>query len=111
MEIHQSAYSLKETASQAIDAGDLNQALHLIHDFVELIFTDPLCTAHVFGSKDLDDLCQRIGKINLIDLKQKNVAEEFSSDVQPFFVYIVTRIQNSGGHNRVIQADQQPTIS
>jgi hypothetical protein len=103
MKIDQSAQSLKDNVSKAIDAGDLDQALHLVHDFVEFIFTDPLCTAQVFASKDLDDLCQRIGKINLAVLKQKKAAEEFSSHSQPVFVYIVTKIQNSGGHNRIIQ--------
>lgn len=58
---YKSARSLKEHVCQLIEVGDLDQALRLIHGFVERIITEPLCTSQVFGSKDLESSCQRIG--------------------------------------------------
>lgn len=100
---NKSAYYLKERASLLIDAGELDQALRLIHDFVERIITEPLCTAQVFGSKTLDDLCQNIGKINLAEIKREIADAPLLQSEQPVFVYIVTKLQKSGGHTRVIE--------
>jgi glycosyltransferase involved in cell wall biosynthesis len=100
---YKSAHSLKENVSHLIDVGELDQALRLIHDFVELIFTEPLCTSQVFGSRDLDDLCQSIGKVNLAAIKHKNTDVGFSQHSQPIFAYVVTKLQKSGGHTRVIE--------
>lgn len=99
---YDSAYALKENIAQMIDSGELNQALCLIHDFVERIVTETLCTSQVFGSKVLDELCQRIGTANLAA-----VAPVTSMAVvrqgPPVFAYIVTKLQKSGGHSRVIE--------
>jgi len=100
---YKSIHFLKENVSHLIDVGEIDQALRLIHNFVELIFTEPLCTSQVFGSKNLDDLCQRIGKANLEAIKQKNVDVEFSQHSRPVFAYVVTKLQKSGGHTRVIE--------
>ncbi len=86
-----------------IDAGDLEQALRSIHDSVERIITEPLCTSQVFGSKTLDDLCQRIGKANLVEINREITEASLSQQDQPVFVYIVTKLQKSGGHTRVIE--------
>jgi glycosyltransferase involved in cell wall biosynthesis len=75
----------------------------LIHDFVELIITEPLCTSQIFGSKDLDNLCQRIGKANLTAIEKKNGDATVSDQDRPLVVYIVTKLQRSGGHSRVIE--------
>ena len=100
---YKSAHSLKENVSYLIDVGELDRALRLIHDFVERIFTESLCTSQVFGSKNLDDLCQRIGKANLEAIKKKNVDVRLSQDGSPDFIYVVTKLQKSGGHTRVIE--------
>ena len=100
---YKSVHSLKKKVLQLIDVGEIDQGLSLIHDFVELIFTEPLCTSQVFGSKELDDLCQRIGKINLAAIKQKNADTTASQQSRPIFAYVVTKLQKSGGHNRVIE--------
>lgn len=92
---------LKEHITLLIENCQLNQALKLIHDFVELIFTEPLCTAQIFGSKELDDLCLQIGRANLKSIK-KNITNSNTQCNQFVFVYIVTKMQKSGGHNRVI---------
>ncbi|OPY00397.1 MAG: hypothetical protein A4E58_00039 [Syntrophorhabdus sp. PtaB.Bin006] len=96
--------SLSETISIAVDKSDLDLALKLIHDFVERIITEPLCTSHVFGSKTLDELCERIGGTHLTKIAHKNpLVTQEHSDRKPVFVYIVTKLQKSGGHSRVIE--------
>lgn len=99
-----SLLSLSILASEKIKNGLLSDALKLIHDFVEGVITVPLCTAQVFGSPVLDDLCQEIGRLSLnalpvLDDQHSNKSAEANEIV----VYIVTKLQNSGGHSRVIE--------
>jgi len=101
---YRSARSLKEHIGQLIEVDDLDRALKLIHDFVEIIFTEPLCTSQVFGSKELDHLCQCIGKANFETIKQENADAGYSQHSRPVFAYVVTKLQKTGGHNRVIEA-------
>ena len=98
-----SVHSLKKTVFLLTDKGNADQALRLIHDFVERIITEPLCTSQVFGSKALDDLCQRIGKASLAEIKRETADVTLSQLDQPVFAYIVTKLQKSGGHTRVIE--------
>lgn len=98
-----SMQSLKDVVSFQIDKSDINQALHLIYDFVERIVTEPLCTSQVFGSKTLDDLCQRIGEISFSKIEPEFTEATLNQQNSPVFVYIVTKIQKSGGHTRVIE--------
>lgn len=100
---HKSVHSLKESISHLIDVGELDYALQLIHDFVERIVTEPLCTSQVLGSKVLDNLCQRIGEANLAEIKQEIADATLRQRDQPVFVYIVTKLQKSGGHARVME--------
>lgn len=100
---YKSVHSLKDNVSRLIEVGELHQALRLIHDFVESIITEPLCTSQVFGSKELDELCQRIGKANLEAIKQNFFDVKLSQQSRPVFAYVVTKLQKSGGHNRVIE--------
>lgn len=95
--------SLVANAEQALGAGDVDRALRITHDFVERVITEPLCTAHVFASRRLDAFCQRVGEYNL---RQPGVA---SGDPwpgrsgRPLVVYVLTRLQKSGGHSRVVE--------
>lgn len=100
---YDSIRSLSESVLLLTDKGNLDQALRLIHDFVECIITEPLCTSQVFGSKTLDDLCQRIGKANLVEIKREITDAALSQRDPPVFAYIVTKLQKSGGHTRVIE--------
>jgi len=100
---YDSIRSLCEAVSHLTNNGDIDQALRLIHDLVERIITEPLCTSQVFGSKILDDLCQRIGKANLTEVNQEIADASLSQRDQPVFVYIVTKLQKSGGHTRIIE--------
>jgi hypothetical protein len=96
-----SLHSLAEQVSRLVDAGDLNRALRLVYDFVERIFTEPLCTSQVLGSRRLDELCLGIGSVNLAAIDRGSFVGHASS-AQPVYVYVVTKLQSSGGHTRVI---------
>lgn len=103
MKSYESLRSLAEYISLAVEKSNLDSALRLVHDFVERIVTEPLCTSQVFGSKKLDTLCQKIGKINLLENKfpfGKTITTQRKESV---FVYIVTKLQKSGGHTRVLE--------
>ncbi|HEB27825.1 MAG TPA: hypothetical protein ENI05_08630 [Porticoccus sp.] len=100
---YSSMRSMSEAVSVAVDKGDVDLPLRLIHDFVERIFTEPLCVSQVFGSKTLDGLCQRIGEVNLAKIKREIGDAEYSQPDELIFVYIVTKLQKSGGHTRVIE--------
>ena len=95
--------SLAEKVHHLVENGELDQALRLIHHFVEQIITEPLCTAQVFGSKILDDLCQLIGQENLKQNKPHHINLPTTQHDQSTIVYIVTKLQKSGGHTRVIE--------
>lgn len=91
------------TVLKLINTGELNEALHLIYDVVERIFTEPLCVSQVYGSRTLDDLCQQIGKESFASLHFSHETQCITSQRRPIFVYVVTRLQKSGGHSRVIE--------
>lgn len=94
--------SLSEAVLLLTNRNDVDQALRTIHAFVERIVTEPLCTSQVFGSKTLDDLCQIIGKANLPQIFREKDAKQREHG-WPVITYIVTKLQKSGGHTRVIE--------
>lgn len=97
-----SLYLLTEEAERLVEKGELSRALCLIHDFVEHIFTEPLCTSQALGSKVLDVLCGQIGSANLALIDRNSPAMQRTSD-SVVYVYIVTKLQRSGGHSRIIE--------
>lgn len=103
MFVDNSVRALIKRAKVALDRGSINTALRLLHDFVERIVTEPICTAQVFSSRHLDELCLRIGRQNLASL----IAPQFDLGLNrkngPIVVYIVSRFQRSGGHSRLVQ--------
>ena len=100
---YNSVRSLKEDVSHLINIGEFEQSLRIIHDFVERIITEPLCTSQIFGSVALDDLCQSVGKANLACINY-NILDFIPHQKNlPVFTYIVTKLQKSGGHTRVIE--------
>ncbi len=95
---------IKNKVEVALDYGKVNQALRYIYDCVERIITEPLCVAHVFGSRELDELCTSIGRKNILSIKKIPFSKIPYSIDTPTIVYIVSRLQRSGGHSRLIQA-------
>lgn len=95
--------SLIDRVKTALNVGNVNVALRLVHNFVERIVTEPICTAQVFASFELDQLCLRIGRHNLANLAVPQ--EHLLSDGEngSTVVYVVSRLQRSGGHSRLVQ--------
>lgn len=100
---YDSVRMLSKEVSVLIGKNKLDAALGLIHDFVEKIVTEPLCTSQVFGSRELDFLCCRIGSNNYLNLKPEILQLNQDELNHSVFVYVVTKIQASGGHTRVIE--------
>jgi glycosyltransferase involved in cell wall biosynthesis len=98
-----SVRALISKAETALGRGSINIALCCVHDFVERIITEPICTAQVFASHDLDQLCLRIGRQNLASLTapQDDFWPGRKNGVT--VVYLVSRLQRSGGHSRLVQ--------
>lgn len=83
-----------------LELGRLDIALHSLHDVVKRMVTEPLCTALVLGSPTLDRLCQAVGAKTWATLAARGHATHDSE--HPVYCYVVTRLQNSGGHRQVI---------
>ena len=92
---HESMRSLSETVSLLAEKGDVDQALRLIRDCVERIITEPLCTSQVYGSKTLDELCQRIGKVSLAAIKRETVEVTPSQREQPVIARTILKCKYS----------------
>jgi hypothetical protein len=96
--------SLRALAGQAIElaeAGRLEESLRLIHDCVERIITEPLCAARVLASAALDRACQEVGRRQLALIDRPRSPPPTTD--RPLYIYIVTRLQRSGGHTRVME--------
>ncbi len=102
-ENYASIHSLAEAVAVFTDNGDLDKSLRLIHGCVERIITEPLCTSQVYGSRTLDGQCQCIGKTNLATINYLTSENNESQPGRLAIVYIVTKLQKSGGHTRVIE--------
>jgi len=100
-----SVRSFAARVTTQVDSGQLDAALREVHDFVDRIVSEPLCTAVVFGSATLDELCRKIGSRSWATLQKPTPATtliENPSTEKPTIVYIVTKLQKSGGHTRVL---------
>lgn len=98
-----SVRSLIRRAETALGSGSVNVALRLVHNFVERIFTEPLCTSQVFASHDLDELCLRIGRQNFFGLSSEQGTRWQLRMSRSRIVYVVSRLQRSGGHSRLVR--------
>lgn len=86
-----------------IKSGDLNGALISIRNIVNHVVTEPLCTARVFSSLVLDDLCAQIGLAALasaVPLQNLSSGKGLSDNT---VIFVASRLQAAGGHTRVIE--------
>jgi hypothetical protein len=95
--------SLVRKVENALHEDSIDLALRLVHGFVERIITEPICTAQVFASHDLDQLCLRIGRQTLSQSRQFSSGPLMDCQGRPIVVYLVSRLQRSGGHSRLVQ--------
>src|SRR3569832_2492864 len=90
-----------EEISQDIARGAYAEALAMIEDVVDGVFCEPLNTAKIFGSPELDRFCQLIGeatlrRVNGRKVKKRSNNESEVSDTHTV-VYLVSKLQSSGG--------------
>lgn len=99
---YKSIHSFCQSISIKIEREELDQALLLVSQFVEKIITEPLTVSQGFGSSMLDNLCQQIGRVSLnsLSMHQPTLVKDSKS---LRVVYVVTKLQKSGGHTRFIQ--------
>lgn len=85
----------------AIGSKSFNKALSLIQYYVLDICSNPIYTSKLFCSRELDALCAIVGNISYEQLlpSLKLTASIDSETV----VFVASRLQNSGGHTRVIE--------
>jgi predicted O-linked N-acetylglucosamine transferase (SPINDLY family) len=101
--------SVAEFESQVlanIDKGNLDSALNSIINFADEIaygYLSILAKTNVYGSKDLDNLCQTIGYENFNQNRHNNYLEsdQLKTD-ENLSVYIVSQLYQAGGHTAVI---------
>jgi hypothetical protein len=86
---------LDQVRSQ-INKGDLDSALRAIHRMVDQVVLEPVNTARIFGSKELDDLCQEVGRLRSEQLELPPPAPR--PGAQKVNVYVASRLHASGGH-------------
>jgi hypothetical protein len=79
-------------------AQDPDRCLEQIEVFVDYLLCEPLAVGRVFGSRMLDDLCQRIGRHNLAALGLAKPPLVTSGVA----VYIASKLQSSGGHTAAL---------
>lgn len=89
-----------------LSEGNFDAALYSIHRLVDQVFCEPINTAHIFGSKLLDDLCQEVGAVTLRNLCSDESLllcnEGQVSNTDNIVIYIVSKLQASGGHTAVL---------
>lgn len=108
--MNNSVHALIGKAEVYLAHGDIEGALHLVHDFVERIVTEPICAAQVFSSPDLDQICLKIGSENFAAIGESQSDRSPENGNNSMIVYIVSRLQKSGGHSRLVEdfIRQQP---
>lgn len=95
-------YQIK-CADQALAQGRLSDALRIAHDFVERVFSQPLCTSQVLASPEFDDLCLRVGAAAFARRQSETAQNPWPSRPdQPLVVYLLSKWQRSGGHSRLV---------
>lgn len=79
------------------------EALVHIHNLVNYIITEPLNTALIFSYPALDDLCAQIGRAALELTSFSNGSNGIHKLSNDTVAFVVSRLQSSGGHTRVIE--------
>ena len=102
MALIRSVAALQNTLDARIAQGDLDSALRLIQRTVDQVFCEPINTAQIFGSKLLDDYCQKIGAINLPRIQNCAQPTHRSNKHENTVIYIASRLYDFGGHTPIL---------
>ena len=103
MALIRSIAKLQSSLDASIAGGNLDTALRLIQRVVDQIYCEPINTARVFGSKFLDDYCQRIGAINWrgINVNAPPISSR-GNQSENIVVFVASRLYSTGGHTAVL---------
>ncbi|MBT8565422.1 hypothetical protein G6709_03855 [Polynucleobacter paneuropaeus] len=93
---------LEAEVNQRLSHGHINSALLLINRFVENFFNSSIYESSILSSREIDSLCLKIGRQNLMGLEWQKNSQFKSGNLRPKIIYIVSRLQRSGGHSRLI---------
>lgn len=83
----------------AFKAGDLDAAIKNVSYYIGLVVRNPICTGKVLNAPDLDYLCEQVGKQIAAN---PSVVETSGDFCEKTCVYVVTKLQASGGHTRLL---------
>lgn len=81
-----------------LQSKDPDQCLKEIEHLVDYLLCEPLTVGHIFGSRELDTICQETGRRNLAACGITPLQPSQSGVV----VYIVSKLQSSGGHTAAL---------
>jgi hypothetical protein len=95
-----SGAAVKSIVAQ-IGAGDLNGALESVSGLVRRTIAEPLCTARVFSSPVLDQLCALAGRAALASSGSRDAGRE--APLEDAVIFVASRLQAAGGHTRVME--------
>ena len=93
----------EEDVLKKIQQADLNAALELVRNLVQLVIRDPQSVAIVFGSERLDRLCLAIGQAAVGNVQHANNPGEALEKEGEYVVTVATELGTYGGHTRVIE--------
>lgn len=103
MTLIRSTEKLRNSLDSEIAKGELDSALALVQRVVDQVYCEPINTARAFGSKLLDDYCQKIGKINWQRISGNTPpTPSGQDDSENTVVFIASRLYSAGGHTAVI---------
>lgn len=102
MALTRSITALQETIDSRIAQESLDAALRLIHQTVDLVLCEPINTANIYGSRLLDEYCQKVGAINLQRLRDSMQPVPVDDEPISTVVYVASCIFASGGHSAVL---------
>lgn len=102
MTLIRSIAQLQDSIEALITKGDLDAALRKIHHVVDQVFCEPINTGAIYGSRLLDNHCQRIGALNLRRINATIRSLPAFVPNNNTVVYLASRLYATGGHTAVL---------
>lgn len=104
---HQQRGDFHSTLDTLFATGDLDGVLRKVESLVERVFCEPLNTAEIFSSAYLDEMCQRVGRLRLNEIRPRHVGQAQAVSAAALLgqipvVFIASRLQASGGHTALL---------
>jgi len=81
---------------------ETSKSLKKIQFLVDRIFCEPMSVGSIYGSHELDSLCQKIGQLTLKKIRVGLCQEDNNLIDKNLTIYIVSKLQISGGHTAAL---------